>query len=336
MSTHGYQPYKPQKSTQSVIQAAKSVLVEYEAWERPMTVRQVFYRLVAEYSFAKTEKAYNSLIGYIARSRRAYQHRVIEELEGGLSGEEAVRTAMNDMLLIPFDWIRDERGKTHTVLSFEDTDEFRSSLEDWIEDLQRDRTVGQPRLLELWCEAAGMVPLMREIAQPFGLRVSSGGGYDSVTAKHKLAKRVAVNFKNTRRPTLVLHIGDFDPSGEGMFNTLEEDVGEMVYQLLGRDLVSFERIALTEDQVIDMGVETAPPKEGDSRRPAFVAAHPRIAEHLGTDEITAQLEALTPPELVELVEGAIREHLDEEAFEEIRSSEEKLREQIRDELGLNG
>lgn len=241
------------------------------------------------------------------------------------TGQEASDAAMQDHTLIPFQWIRDERGKTHEVTSFEDADDFTESLMNWIEHLQMDRREGQPELLEIWCEAAGMVPLMREIAQPFGLRVSSGGGYDSVTAKHKLAQRVANHFRQTRQATRVLHIGDFDPSGEGMFHTLEEDVGEMVWQLLGLDVLNMERVGLTEDQVIEMGVETAPPKPTDSRRRRFVAEHQTIRDHLGSDDITAQLEALTPDELDALVRGAIESRLDRDALQQVEDSEEGLR-----------
>lgn len=335
MPTHGYQPYKPGDYTQSVLRATKAILAEYEAWERPMTVRQVFYRLIAEYGFEKTENAYKNLVGYMARSRRAYQHRVIELITDGLSGPNAQATAIKDPLLIPFSWVRDERGVTHEVTSFDDVEDFTDSLQGWIDNLQKDRTEGQARAVELWCEAKGMVPLMREIAQPWGVRVSSGGGYDSVTAKHQLARRCAQRWNRERRPTVVLHVGDFDPSGEGMFETLEHDVGEMAWQSVGLgEPIQFVRVALTEDQVIARNAETAPPKAGDSRRNAFVERHPDACEHYGSEDITVQLEALTPPELVELIEGVIEEYTDEGALDRVKAAEDDLREEIRLRLGL--
>jgi hypothetical protein len=335
MSIHGYQPYKPKDYTQSVLRASKAVLIEYQAWDRPMSVRQIFYRLVAQYSFEKTEAAYKSLIGYIARSRRAYQRRIIDIVhEHGVSGEEAQAQAIRDDLLIPFSWVRDDRGHSYRAISYEDVDDYLEAVKQEIEGLQKDRTVGQPRMLELWCEAGGMVPLMREIAHPFGLHVSSGGGYDSVTAKHKLAQRIVRNWNSERRPSTVLHIGDFDPSGEGMFNTLSEDVGEMVWQYTGCEPVDFERMGLTEEQVLKLDVETAPPKPTDSRYRGFLAAHPDIRDHYGSDNITVQLEALAPPELVELIEGAIEAHIDEAAMDEVKVAEDELRDRIRERLDL--
>lgn len=335
MSILGYQPYKPKDYTQTVLRAVKSVLIEYRAWDRPMTVRQIFYRLVAQYGFDKTENAYGSLVGYIARSRRAYQHAIIDDVrERGVSGKEAQEKAINDDLLIPFTWIRDERGSTVTVTSYEDVDEYVEAVRREIEYLQKDRAAAQPRALELWCEAQGMVPLLREIAQPYGLRVSSGGGYDSVTAKHRLAQRIVHTWNSERRPSTVLHIGDFDPSGEGMFDSLSADVNEMVWQFVGGEPVDFQRMGLTGEQVMEMEVETAPPKPTDSRYRGFLAAHPDVREHFGSDNITVQLEALAPPELVELIQTSIAEHVDQDAMAATEVEEDKLRDDICKRLNL--
>lgn len=335
MSIHGYQPYRPKEYGQSVLRAAKAVLVEYEAWERPMTVRQVFYRLVAQHGFDKTENAYSSLGNYIARSRRAYQAQIIYLVqEQGLQAKEAQQVAVRSETLIPFSWIRDERGQTHLVTSYETVDEYVEAVEEEISYLQKDRTVGQPRHLELWCEANGMVPLLREIARPYGLRVSSGGGYDSVTAKHKLAQRIIRTWHSSRCPSTVLHIGDFDPSGEGMFHSLTDDVSEMVWQYTGCEPVEFERMGLTGAQVMELDVETAPPKPTDSRYRGFLAAHPDIREHFGSDNITVQLEALAPPELVTLIESSIGAHVDESAIDQVKAAEDELRSEIRERLGL--
>lgn len=335
MSVLGYQPYAPTEYSQKVLQAAKQILIEYEAWERPMTVRQIFYRLVAQYKYEKTEQAYKSLGGYIARSRRAYQAHLLGLMREGINQKEATKAALREPLLIPFPWIRDERGQSHEVRSYDDVDSYVEFLLEDIERLQMDRSRSQPRHMELWCEANGMVPLMREIAQGYGLRVSSGGGYDSVTAKHKLAQRILTVWATERRPTTLFHIGDFDPSGEGMFESLREDVVEMCWQYTGvQEVVEFERMGLTEEQVLERDLETAPPKKTDSRYRGFLAAHPDIRDHYGSDNITVQLEALAPPELVELVQHSIEEHVDREALTEMEEVEDKLRDRIRDRLDV--
>jgi hypothetical protein len=336
MSTHGYVPYNPNEDTRYWLKAARHVLATYEAWESPMTVRQVFYRLVAEFSYDKTEGAYGSLVNYIARSRRAFHHRALEVYRTDETLEDfsdaQSKTLDLEPTLIPFSWIRDEKGQSIAVTSYDGMDDFLENCRNAAKAMKLDRQTGQPRVIELWCEAAGMVPLMREIAGPYGIRVSSGGGYDSVTAKHNLARRTAATWLAGKRETLVLHIGDFDPSGEGMYETLNDDVSEMVWGLVGRDVFGTERIALREEQVISMNIETAPPKPQDSRRRSFVANHPQAREHFGSDNITAQLEALTPPDLRTLIVSMIDEKFDDEAYAEVRRQEDEIREELLERL----
>lgn len=332
-SIHGYVPYRPGKYARSVLRAVKAVLIEYEAWESPLTVRQVFYRLIAEYGYPKTEQAYGSLGGYMARSRRAYQDAVIEGVRTqGLKTKEANEAALESDVLIPFAWVRDEKGHSVQESAFDNEEDFLDSVRDWAENMKLDRMQGQDYQIELWCEAAGMVPLMREIAEPYGVRVSSGGGYDSVTAKHQLATRVVREYGNNRRPTLVLHIGDFDPSGEGMYETLRDDVGQMVADYGVPYALTVRRVALTEDQVIEWNVETAPPKPLDSRARGFVDAHPDACDHFGSEDITAQLEALTPPDLRRLMTEALEGVIDQDAYDGVLAEEREIRERLAERL----
>jgi hypothetical protein len=335
MPVEGYEPYKPKEFTRKVLSAAKAVMIEYESWDNPMTIRQVFYRLVQEYKYAKTEEAYQSLIGYVARSRRAFQHRVLELFNDDFGDyQECTDEALSDPTLIPFSWVRDERGTSVEVTIYEDVPDFVEAVDGAIKSLQMNRQRDQPFAVELWCEAGGMVPLIASIARPYGLRVSSGGGYDSVTAKHKLAQRAQRRYVRGIE-TKVMHVGDFDPSGEGMFNTLVEDVGSMTAQLIGEaDWITFNRIALTGEQVLDREIETAPPKPKDARLEGFIEQHMDVAAALGSYDIAAQLEALPPPELRKLLEDAIEAELDFQALTQVEEEEMVLREEIRERLGV--
>ncbi len=314
----GYIAFNPNAETAHWLRCAQTVVMDYEDnW--PLTVRQVFYRMVASYDFPKKEADYKKLVRIIASARRAS----LVQPENG----------------IPFKAIRDDRGQTREPWEFEDTAAYLEYLTRITGDFALFRQEGQEHILEMWCEAAGMVPIMTEIAHPYGMRVSSGGGYDSVTAKHKLATRVVERWKEEHRGTVVLHVGDFDPSGEDLCNVLHEDVMMMVAQRLyatdrsdyeGAFLV--ERVALTGRQVIDRQVITAPPKPTDARMRGFLERNDWVADELGTDNITAQLEALTPDELSTLIEDAIREHLDDAVYDALLDREAGLRRKIQDRL----
>lgn len=317
MADRGYTKFNPNGDTEYWLRCAQRVIEAYRAnW--PLTVRQVFYRMVASYDFPKREGDYQRLVRIIAKARRSS----LVDDENGIS----------------FDSIRDDRGQSREPWEFESPEAYLDYLVAITADFHLERQVGQDHVLEMWCEAAGMVPIMTGIAHPYGMRVSSGGGYDSVTAKHKLAKRAERRWKRAGLRTIVLHVGDFDPSGENLCDVLHEDVLHMVSQLVwedGRprdDIFDVERVALTGRQVIDREVITAPPKPTDARMAGFLLRNAWVVDELGTEHITAQLEALTPSELEDLIRDAIEAHLDQDAREELLEREAGIRDHLRSEI----
>lgn len=66
----GYADWRPQRKTQVILDQVAAVLDEYADY-LPLTVRQIFYRLVGAYGYEKTERAYARLCEYLVRARRA-------------------------------------------------------------------------------------------------------------------------------------------------------------------------------------------------------------------------------------------------------------------------
>jgi hypothetical protein len=71
-------------------------------------------------------------------------------------------------------------------------------------------------------------------------------------------------------------------------------------------------VALTGDQVDEYDLPTAPPKSSDTRSINWVGE-------------TCQLEALPPDTLAEVIDEAIREHLDLGLLDEVRDQEQSER-----------
>jgi hypothetical protein len=129
--------------------------------------------------------------------------------------------------MLPWEAIRDGGlGRTVAARYFDGAEDFEATVRDNAANLKLNRQRGQAQVIELWCEAGGMVPILQRIAAPYSCRVNTGGGYDSVTAKHNLAARVRERARDGLR-TVILHVGDFDPSGEDMCEVLRGDAGEM-------------------------------------------------------------------------------------------------------------
>jgi hypothetical protein len=272
----GLADWRPQKKTAALVAAVLAVLDEYADY-LPLTLRQVFYRLVAKVIIDKTELSYDRLGEMLNRARRAG--------------------------VVPFASIRDDGASIEAPDGFSGLPQFWNNMVAWAEDYRRERLAGQPQQIELWVEAGGMVPQAARVAHHYGITVYSAGGFDGVTIKHDAASRVLAR----HQPTLVLHVGDYDPSGLSIFDAAAEDVAQMVRDRGGGDAVTFKRVALTPKQIATYALVEAPPKPTDKRG----------TWHGGT----VQAEALGPDMLAGELEQALREHLDLDVFERVLTIE---------------
>lgn len=260
--------YRPQAKTLALLEQAKDVLTEYRQYW-PLTCRQIFYRLVGAYDYDKTEAAYSRLCHHLANARRGR--------------------------FIGFSAIRDDGVTTYRRDHFEDRDAFLRRVREMGRNYTRDKLAGQDIHIEVWCEAAGMLPQLDDVAEPYSVRAYSSGGFDSLTAKKDLADRIC----RIGKPTVILHLGDYDPSGVSIFDSVAEDVAAFVDadRPHGYVDVTFERVALTAEQVRQFDLPTAPPKATDSRSKGWEGG-------------TCQLEALPPNIIADILREAIERHLD--------------------------
>jgi len=196
------------------VAAALAVLVEY-AEQLPLTVRQVFYRLVG--------------LGRVPKSRQSYLN-VAEDL-----------TMARRAGLVDWDDIRDDGAPVHLAPGWASaTDYFKALAERTTFRLAAD--LGQPVAVEVWAESVGMVAQLQRVAHPFGAHVVGLGGQPSVTALHDAAVRIAAR----PVPTVVLGIGDHDRNGLIIWDTVQADVPLLAP---GADRVTFERVSVTAEQI---------------------------------------------------------------------------------------
>ncbi len=276
----GFAPWTPQAKTRALLEQVHGVLVEYRDY-LPLTCRQIYYRLVGAHGYPKTELAYARLCDVINRARRAR--------------------------LVSMDDIRDSWSDSSKPEAWGDAEEFLAAVRDQGSRLRLDRTAGQDVRLVVLCEAAGMVPQIATAVEDYGIAVYSSGGFDSTTIRHQFAFDLA----GEDRPTEVLHLGDHDPSGVHMFLALKEDVQAFAAGY-GAD-VSFVRLAVTAEQIIELHLPTAPPKPTDNR--AFTGQ-------------TCQCEAIPPDVLNRIVRDAVAARTDHDLRARVLDEELVVRHQL--------
>jgi hypothetical protein len=65
-----------------------------------------------------------------------------------------------------------------------------------------------------------MLPQLAKVADEYSIPVYSCGGFNSLPAIRQIVDAAA----DEDRDTTVLHLGDYDPSGESIFERVVEDV----------------------------------------------------------------------------------------------------------------
>jgi hypothetical protein len=158
--------------------------------------------------------------------------------------------------------------------------------------------------------------MLARVANPFGVPVLTSGGFDSLTAKHDLARELADEME-TGVGAEILHLGDLDPSGEHLFTSLAEDVAAMCQTLCGVE-PAFTRLAVTREQADRLDLPTAPPKPTDRRR--FTGG-------------TVQCEALDPATLAGILRDAITTRRDYDAAADLMTLEADFRDALVAQLG---
>jgi hypothetical protein len=171
-------------SSQTVARLAWPELLERAAdivnsYDTLVTLRQLFYRLVAALLLPNTTNAYKALSRYSAAARRAGQFPALMD-----------------------------RGRTiHRYQTFANADAGRR----WLQSIyRRDRTEGQSVSIYLGVEKAGILAQLQEWFGDLGVPVLALGGYSSWTYEAEVIRDAAA----AKRPAVLLYAGDHDPSGE--------------------------------------------------------------------------------------------------------------------------
>lgn len=293
----GYMTWNPKQESLDRLEQVRMVLVEERA-ELPLTARQIFYMMVGRHDYPKTEKSYNNLCNLMVKARRSQ--------------------------MLPFGSIRDDKGTSAGGdFGYESMLDFWEGQRDRADYYSRPTREGQDRRIELWCETEGIVPMLARAAEPYGVKVTGTGGFPGVTSNYRTAKRII----SEPLPTVFLHLGDYDPSGESIYDTMRDDIFAFVAGEIGREeaLEKFtaERIGLTEDQIAVHRIETAPPKKSDGRSARW--------EEEGRFE-SAQLEAVPSTLLREWVAETCERHTDMELVKEVEERADEERPQLADRL----
>jgi hypothetical protein len=193
---------------------------------------------------------------------------------------------------IPWEWIVDETRTLERVSTWNDPEDYAQCV---ARSYRRDFWNQQPLRVQVWSEKGTVRGVLQPVLDRYAVGFTVMHGFGSATAVHDAAE------DDDGREVVALYVGDIDPSG--MFMS-EVDLPKRLARYDGEH-VSVWRIALTQDQVVDLPSFPATDKHNDRRFKWFTANH---------GDRCWELDAMDPNNLRDCVEEEIRNLIEPTAW----------------------
>ncbi len=223
---------------------------------------------------------------------------------------------------LPWEWLVDESRQEQRVSTWDDPTDYALTIQ---HSYRKNKWDVQPVHVAVWSEKSTIEGTLKPILKQYEVPYQPVHGWCSTTTAWDAAQ---ASLDRSKR-TVILYVGDFDPSGMGMSELdlparlaryMTDDPSDKsikvneIAKILRDTQVEIRRIALTRQDTIDLGPGPSFPasdkqgnenKKGDSRYPWFVQNH---------GDWCWELDALPPPVLRSRVEDAIRAEIDFELW----------------------
>jgi hypothetical protein len=222
------------QETLDLIAQANVIIEDYEARGYMLTLRRLYYQMVAHNLISNKKSAYDRLGGVISDGR----------LTGLISW-----TAIEDRN-------RGLMGLQHYDNPYQLLDRARNGyrIDKWATQLFRP---------EVWVEKAALEGVIGEICNKLQVDFFSCRGYNSQSEQWRAGRRFAGYVQKGQRP-IVFHLGDHDPSGLDM----TEDNRNRLSLFAGVP-INVVRLGLNMPQIEELRPPPNPVKPSDSRYGAY-------------------------------------------------------------------
>lgn len=223
------------RATLDQIDTANVIIEEYAAQGFDLTLRQLYYQMVAR--------------GYIENSERSYKNfgNVIDDgrLAGRIDWDRIV------------DRTRNLRGNSH----FRDPAQIMQAA---LNSYRIDKWARQPYRAEVWVEKDALIGIVETVCRRLDVPFFACRGYTSQSEMWGAGQRLE-RWKRQGQTPILLYLGDHDPSGIDM----TRDVIDRLTLFAGG--MQVDRLALNWDQVEHFNPPPNPTKLTDSRAEGYIA-----------------------------------------------------------------
>lgn len=288
--------------TLAIIAKANTVIADYMRQGFKLTLRQLYYQFIAKdllpHSWIDAE--YNAKHGLPADTKNTmknYKHLGDIINDGRLAGQ--------------IDWtaIEDRTRNLQTHSSWTSPHSIiRACADQYTVDLWAE----QGNHVEVWIEKEALIGVIEGICTELQVPYFACKGYTSQSEMWEAAQRLK-RYEKAGKDTVVVHLGDHDPSGLDMTRDIQERL-----ELFGSTTV-IDRIALTWQQIDEYGPPPNPAKTTDAR-------YEKYREQFGDD--SWELDALEPQVMADLIRDAVQARIDQELWDEAVAQQDMGRTQL--------
>lgn len=274
------------QATLDIISKANSIIDEYKGEGYDLTLRQLYYQFVARNIIPNTQADYSKLGTTVNNGR--------------LAG------------LIDWNSIVDRTRKHEANAHWDSPSDI---IEDSADQYAIDTRADQNDYLEVWVEKDALVGVIERACEPLDVGFLSCRGYVSQSAMWRAGRRFKRQEHIGKHCTILLHLGDHDPSGIDMTRDIQDRLN-----MFGSN-VDVKRIALDMEQIEEHQPPPNPAKTTDSRYASY-------RDEYGDD--SWELDALDPRVITTLITDKIVACTDQDKRDFLIDKQEVERQQIRD------
>lgn len=295
MANIAYIKYQPQKTNARILRFSNSVIDEFQADGFDVTLRQLYYKMIARDLFPEEWKDEEGN----KNNPKSYSKFKTIIGKGRLGG------------LIDWQAIVDRTRKVNKHSHWESPAEIINSCTSQFRlDSRRDQEI----YIEVWMEKDAMIGVLESICPRLDVPYYACKGNDSLSMMWRAAMRFRKREEELRE-VLVFYLGDHDPSGIDMARDIQDRL-----DMFGCTNTMLERIALTTRQIKKYNPPPCPAKVTDSRYEGYRKKY--------GDEAW-ELDALDPRTIVELIKQKVGDNTDSRKIELVLQKQDICRRQLR-------
>lgn len=222
-------------ATFQLIEMCDSILMSYAEQGFTMTLRQLYYQLVARDLIPNNQKEYDRLGRIVSDARRAG--------------------------LLDWDSIVDRTRNLKSLSHWSNPGEIVDAV---AEQYLTDKWASQSFRPEVWIEKDALVGVFEQVCQSFDVPFFSCRGYSSDSEMWSAAQRL-IAWKGKGQTPVILHFGDHDPSGIDMSRDISDRLA-----LFSGFRIEVKRLALNMPQIEKHKPPPNPAKLTDSRANEYI------------------------------------------------------------------